>query len=515
MGIVGADYKYIQAPRPELYHLQDDPGELNNLAVDNPDQAKMLRGQLSKLLSEQIREEKIDNKLKLDSETLKQLESLGYVAGKVEDSYAFDADKLDAKDYIDYHRMSRQFSMAMENRNFDQARQICVKLTELYPNVTNLHYKFGLVALQQGRLEESIRHYEILLEHFPNSAKAHAQIAEVLIRTGRPEQALHHLEKALELNPDDDISRGNLGVALNQLGRHPDAAQQFRELLKHNPENAHTHAGLAAALVGQKLLDQAIDSYKKSLALNNQDGETHLNLSKVLELTNQTAKADEHLKKALDFTKDNPQTQADILDHMALSAAKKGQLDQAIELWQSIIKLQPNRESTHANLAQAFARQNNIPKAQQHWNKLLEINSKNTSAMYNLAMADYRQGNLTAAISRYQALLDIEPKHLEALNNLAWILCTSNDEGIRNLDKAKELAEKGCQLSNNQDPVPLDTLAIIYAATGDFDQAAKIAAQAIELADSSGKSELSQEIKSRLKLYQNAKPYQHTAKPIN
>ena len=124
------------------------------------------------------------------------------------------------------------------------------------------------------------------------------------------------------------------------------------------------------------------------------------------------------------------------------------------------------------------------------------------------------QGNLPDAISHYQNLLEIEPDHHKALNNLAWILCTSKNQEIRNLDKARQLAEKGCQLSNNQDPVLLDTLAIIYAATGNFEQAVKIANQAIALADSSGKPELSQEIKSRLKLYQNSKPYQHTAKPI-
>jgi arylsulfatase A-like enzyme/Flp pilus assembly protein TadD len=278
LGIVGAGYKYIQAPRPELYHLREDTAELNNLAPAQTYLARKYRSHLGKLLNEQIRPEKIDNKLKLDIESIRRLESLGYVAGSVEDSYNFDPDKLDAKDFIDYHRLSHDFSLAMDNHNFQDARQICVKMVELYPNVTNIHYKFGMVALKQGRLDESIRHHEILLEHFPLNAKAHAQMGEALIRAGRSEQALHHLEKALELNPDDDTARGNLGVALNQLERFSEAAEHFRRVLKNKPQNAYTHAGLALALSRQNQWEEAVHHYRLALELEPNDWEMHTNL---------------------------------------------------------------------------------------------------------------------------------------------------------------------------------------------------------------------------------------------
>jgi choline-sulfatase len=45
------DYKYIEAPKPELYNLKDDPAERNNIAFSHPIQAGALRLELSKLIA--------------------------------------------------------------------------------------------------------------------------------------------------------------------------------------------------------------------------------------------------------------------------------------------------------------------------------------------------------------------------------------------------------------------------------------------------------------------------------
>src|SRR6185295_12178098 len=46
-GIRTNRWKYIHAPRPELYDLVQDPSETNNIAADHPAEVKQLEEQLS------------------------------------------------------------------------------------------------------------------------------------------------------------------------------------------------------------------------------------------------------------------------------------------------------------------------------------------------------------------------------------------------------------------------------------------------------------------------------------
>jgi choline-sulfatase len=69
------NYKYIEAPKPELYDLTNDPGERNNLFRANPAEAHALRTELVKLLARQPQYPP-----SATPRTEKLLASLGYIA---------------------------------------------------------------------------------------------------------------------------------------------------------------------------------------------------------------------------------------------------------------------------------------------------------------------------------------------------------------------------------------------------------------------------------------------------
>jgi choline-sulfatase len=73
-------WKFIDAPHPELYDLEKDPRELSNVLRANSAEATTLRGELSKLLA---RYAAIGTPPKLDTSTgtRSALESLGYLSG--------------------------------------------------------------------------------------------------------------------------------------------------------------------------------------------------------------------------------------------------------------------------------------------------------------------------------------------------------------------------------------------------------------------------------------------------
>ena len=75
-------WKYILAPRPELYDLEQDPGERRNLADQEPARARALRAGLEQHLREEqsrLRGQKPET-ASVPADLLEKLGALGYVS---------------------------------------------------------------------------------------------------------------------------------------------------------------------------------------------------------------------------------------------------------------------------------------------------------------------------------------------------------------------------------------------------------------------------------------------------
>ena len=77
--LVAEPWKYIRSPRPELYDLSADPGELRNLASAMPDKIRQMDQALAAL--EQGLTRRPAGLVQLTTEDRRRLESLGYVGG--------------------------------------------------------------------------------------------------------------------------------------------------------------------------------------------------------------------------------------------------------------------------------------------------------------------------------------------------------------------------------------------------------------------------------------------------
>ena len=93
--------------------------------------------------------------------------------------------------------------------------------------------------------------------------------------------------------------------------------------------------------------------------------------------------------------------------------------------------------------------------------------------MKRLASTEYKLGNRDAAVATYAKAIESTPNDPSALNGFAWF-CAQRKIG---LDKALVAAQKAAELSN-RDPGILDTLAEVYFAMGDFDNAIKVEQEA-------------------------------------
>ncbi len=103
------------------------------------------------------------------------------------------------------------------------------------------------------------------------------------------------------------------------------------------------------------------------------------------------------------------------------------------------------------------------------------------SAFALRAGCHYNLKRYDKALSDYQRATEVMPEDPHALRECARIMCTSQEDKLRNGDLAISLAEKACKLEDWRNPVSLDVLACAYAEVGDFNSAIKYEQQAISL----------------------------------
>ena len=129
-----------------------------------------------------------------------------------------------------------------------------------------------------------------------------------------------------------------------------------------------------------------------------------------------------------------------------------------------------------------------------------------------LASAYATRGQLYSAIGAHQAAVeDLDnalgsgSRDAEVYNTLAWLLATSTQDGLRNAQRAKELALTACELTRYQEPNFVDTLAAAHAEAGEFDEALRLQQKALDFPEF--EKRFGREARNRLELYAARRPY--------
>ncbi|PYK65090.1 MAG: hypothetical protein DME50_10095, partial [Verrucomicrobia bacterium] len=109
--------------------------------------------------------------------------------------------------------------------------------------------------------------------------------------------------------------------------------------------------------------------------------------------------------------------------------------------------------------------------------------------------------------------LAINPDSVDSLNNLAWTLATFPETWIRNGDQALALAKRANQLSGDNSPAILRTLAAACAENGRFTEARIIAERGLQLANTQKNSTLANIFEGDIALYRTNAPVRTATQP--
>jgi arylsulfatase A-like enzyme/Flp pilus assembly protein TadD len=216
LGLRTDRFKYVRAPRPELYDLAADPGETHDLAAERPEVVRELDAELARRVAAGAAPPVPAG---IDAATRAELRALGYVA---------------ADPTVDAGKLGR-----VGGTDPKDARGVLDGLTE------------AQIALHEGRVEAAFAR----LRPLGDGPVVAAQRAAAAVGLGRFEEAARDARTALAVQPERDDIRLILAQSLLGLGR---AAEADAELARLGP--AETAAAPWAALRRARSLEAAGDA---------------------------------------------------------------------------------------------------------------------------------------------------------------------------------------------------------------------------------------------------------------
>ncbi|MBU1694085.1 MAG: tetratricopeptide repeat protein, partial [Verrucomicrobia bacterium] len=181
-----------------------------------------------------------------------------------------------------------------------------------------------------------------------------------------------------------------------------------------------------------------------------------------------------------------------------------GQMDQALEAYSRALLLNPSDKRALSNRALLRFQQGQWNPALADLNRWLQLAPDSADALIRRAVVWTRLGDPVRAEQDYGRALASGNATAPQLNNLAWLLATT--ERILDPPRAIELAQRAVDISG-RDYRTLDTLAVAYAAAGEFEQARAITIEARDRARARKDAAFAAKLEGRLERYRKNHPW--------
>ncbi len=405
-GIRNVEWKYISAPREELYHLTTDPGEEKNLIDREPEVTESMRDRLDRMVSElpiyqngaSGQELSLGEKSLIDPFVETGLRALGYLgsAKHYSSTYEeiFNRSLPDPKDKIEDYKRSKSsdllVTMGMASLERNSPGEAIKELnTVIASNPSNVHAYFylGLAYRETGGYAKAIEMFEQSLQIDPTYIKANLALSDIHLLQGDSTLARAELEGALSTGI---YSRKELLLAislLERLGARGRAIEVLKGTLEDDPD------------------DVVARIYLGEYSLINKDYGTALSYLEPLDLSRET-------------------------DHDLLTRAyyargrcyyQRGEPNRSLEMFQRLISIDPTIAAGHNQLGLIYDDLEEYDNAIRHYREALALDPDMAEVHSNLGVSYYKMGKYREAREEFETYLTCVEDEEEAARLKAYI----------------------------------------------------------------------------------------------
>lgn len=319
-------------------------------------------------------------------------------------------------------------------KQFADAKTSLLRALELNPDAAQAHYQLGCVYKRQDRLQDSI-------SCFATALKKNAGLVSAYLDKGNSHRALGQTQQAI------DSYQGGLNHTSNDWRLHYSLARifdqqqddrfenHFNKAIQYAPDPWSIYFGLAETRVDDRNYAGAEGLYRKCLELKPDQLQAAIGLGAVLMRLDRRAEGEPFFHAAA------KNDDIRILSKLATVIWEHKFFDEAIELLQKIVQLEPERFDTHLNLAKAYVQNWNLDTALSTLDKAVSYDPGNKAAIGLKAAILSKQGRVDESIAAFREEYQLDTGKRSSLSSIAF--CSLYSDRLTVAEKAKLHRELG------------------------------------------------------------------------
>ncbi len=335
-GIIQKKHKFIDSPLPELYDLEKDFDETENMAQKSNLDA--YRKQLSQIIQIQESSKMPKVKQEVDLEALAKLRSLGYIGDYRGEKRTFGTED-DVKILLPYYNKSVEALKLWRKGEAGEGIQRLKGIITEKRTISTAYSNLALIYRSQGKLDEAIQVLQMGLEFNPESYMIFSTYVGYLSEAGRWNEIISVFEgltfKQLEFDP---VTWDLVGVAYSNIGN-------FEKALL--------------------FCERAVSIDKKFPLSYSNLGSIHFKIFNLTTSPQELSKALLNFEKALKL---DPKISA-AHDGLGLIHIYEGNYDEAILHLEMALQLDPKINHAVYNLGVAYLKKGNKTRALSYFNR--------------------------------------------------------------------------------------------------------------------------------------------------
>jgi arylsulfatase A-like enzyme/Flp pilus assembly protein TadD len=425
-GILRGPFKYISLPEPELYDLQADPGERQNLYFKKNELAKKLALGLHDQLG-RIRNPNQATRRQLSNQDQESLRALGYLASsgnKPKSGPAEDPKRgiliLNRLGAVERDIRDKDFAAAAQKLAALRSEGLHEKLPQFYDRLYDLNRARNDHGAADPMLREAIA-------RFPEVSRFKLLLASLLKTQGRSTEAEGIAQQLLAQDPLSTQAHVMLGEIFRSRGLASRALEHFRQASGLEPLNAKLRIELANLQLDVGQPDKALATVRALLAdrwLKEVPGgvEARREAAKLLLKLGESALAEELLAELVRKNGADPASWT----QLGLAQFNLGQGTQAIRSFQQALRLDPRQAlalsglgTLHLTLFRQNKNRESLNLSADFFSRALQADPQLVTAVNGLGVVHLYSGDIPRAIAELQTAIRLDPTFVNAYFNLA------------------------------------------------------------------------------------------------
>lgn len=353
------NWKYILAPKEELYDLQADEKESENMALKKSYQARQAKQRIQRFIRIYSQGAKTPGDVKhLDKDDMQKLAALGYLTTTVDTSNKVNLPDPKGKVGV-FNNLSRA-KQYMAEEKYDTAIELLQEILDGDPHLVDGILQLGNAYSRVKKLEEALKCYYDVLDIKPDYNAAMINVINTHIKLRWFDKGIEEAKRFLKTFPNDHSLYNELATLYFLKEQYDEAMETLQTSIRFESVNPHAFNKIGGILIIRKEYARAKEYLDRAFKINPNLRKLNFHLAQVQEGYGSSDKAIEYYKKELDHYPGDFRSAYNLAEELR----KKGRFQDMLKYYRMSIDSNPKFNIPYFMIAKYYLdRRENIEQA--------------------------------------------------------------------------------------------------------------------------------------------------------